>query len=103
MSKKYLNIGTMVEKRDRQTGKPILDKNGKKTYYIKRDSKSKIVINGVEVTGQYINVSRPTDKLDRLLEKGQITPKEHAEKVAEFEKGGDKDYIQFEFTAVEDV
>lgn len=100
--KTYLNLGTIVEKRDKQTGEPIRDENGNKTYYLKIDKKSKVTINGVQLEG-YINVQRPRDKYDRMLAKGKLTPQEHADKIAQYEKGGDFDYATFELNAsVED-
>lgn len=101
MAKFYPTLGTMIAKRDKETGDAILDKNKKATYYIKRDKnkdgsfKHKIVIDGKEFKGDFLNVSRPRDKLDRMLENGKLDKKEHAEKVARFEKGGDLDYMQF--------
>lgn len=105
---KYPQIGSMIQKKDRDTEAPILDKNGKPTYYIKVDKNTEVTVkntvNGKTTTavvsgGGYINISRPRDKFDRMLEKGTITAKEHAEKIARFEKGGDLDYIQFEVSA----
>jgi hypothetical protein len=112
MAKKYAQIGSMIAKRDKNTGKAILDGNGKQSYYIKLDKNTKITVENEvkgKVTkvvlngGDYINVKRPRDKSDRMLEKGTITPAEHAEKIARFEKGGDLDYIQFELDASEEV
>jgi hypothetical protein len=96
---KFVNLGTMIEKRDKATGEPVLDQNGNRTYYLKIDKNSKVVINGVQVEG-YINVSRPRDKFDRMLEKGKIDAQEHEQKVDQYEKGGDFDYAKFELTAV---
>lgn len=97
---KFHNLGSMIAKKDKQTGEAILDKNDKPTYYVKLDKNVKLVVNGEEVTSGYINVSRPRDKYDKKLEKGQITKAEHAQAIARFEKGGDLNYINFEFTAV---
>ena len=79
MAIKYPAIGSMIARKDKATGQEILDANGNQTYYIKVDSKADLRINGVKVTG-YLNVSRPRDKADRMLAKGSITAKEHAEK-----------------------
>ena len=98
MAKSYPQIGTMIAKTDQETGKPVLDENGKQTYYIKTDKNSKLTINGRPFSG-YLNVSRPRDKFDRMLKNGKITAKEHAEKIARFEKGGDLDYLTFEIGA----
>jgi flagellar basal body rod protein FlgF len=97
MAKKYPQIGAMIAKRDKETNKPILDKNGKQAYTIKVDKNVQLTVNGTPFTG-YLNVSRPRDKFDRMLEKGSITPQEHAEKIKRYEKGGDLDYIQFELS-----
>lgn len=99
MAKKYPQIGAMYAKKDRGTGKPILDKNNQQAYTIKTSKDVKLTVNGVPVEG-YINVSRPRDKFDRMLEKGSITPKEHAAKVAQFEKGGDFESLKFEISCV---
>lgn len=102
MAKKYLNIGNMIEKRDRETGEPILDKNGKKQYYIGKSKNSKIVINGVEFKGKYINVERPLDKLASRLERGTISEADYEKEVARYAPDGDLNYVQFEITAVEE-
>ena len=108
MANKYPEIGAMIQKKDKDTGAAVLDHNGKATYYVKVGKKTKITveseINGTVVKkvlkgGDFINISRPRDKYDRMLQNGNITPAEHAEKIARFEKGGDLDYIQFELTA----
>lgn len=95
MSKSYPSIGSMIQRKDKQTGEPTLDSNGKSTYYIKLDKNTKISVNGVPVEG-YLNISRPRDKYDRMLEKGIINEQEHASKVSRYEKGGDLDFVQFE-------
>lgn len=99
MSKSYPQIGSMIQKKDKQSGAATLDANGKATYYIKIDKNTKLSVNGVPVEG-YLNISRPRDKFDRMLEKGSLTEKEHAEKIARFEKGGDLDFVQFEIGCV---
>lgn len=99
MAKKYPQIGSMIAKKDRNTDAPILDENGKPTYYIKLDKQTKLTVNGKPVE-RFLNISRPRDKFDRMLAKGTITPSEHAEKIARFEKGGDLDYIQFEVSCI---
>lgn len=98
MATKYPAIGSMIARKDKETGQPILDANENQTYYIKVDNKTDLRVNGVKVTG-YLNVSRPRDKADRMLEKGVITKQEHAEKIARYEEGGDLDYITFEIGA----
>lgn len=98
MATKYPAIGSVIERRDKETGKQILDGNGMPTYYIKVDKNVDLQINGTKVTG-YLNVSYPRDKADRMLEKGTITKSEHKEKVSRFVEGGDLDYIVFEIGA----
>lgn len=98
MAKKtYLNLGTIIEKRDKQTGEPIRDENGNKVYYLKVDKNSKVTINGEKVEG-FINVARPRDKYDRMLKTGKITAEEHEQKVSQYEKGGEFDYATFELS-----
>ena len=98
MANKYPEIGSMIAKRDRDTGEPVTDKNGKPTYYVKLDKNVKITVNGKPVTG-YFNINRPRDKFDRMLEAGKITKQEHAQKVAQYEKGGEHDYVNFVLSA----
>jgi hypothetical protein len=102
MSKKYHKIGTMVERRDKETREPILDKDGKKTYYLKVDKNVNITINGKKVpAGGYLNVKRPYDYDYRQFHvTGKLSEQEYEEKRSQFEKGGEKDYLQFEFEFV---
>lgn len=103
MAKKYLNIGNMVEKRDKETGEAILDENGKKQYYVLKSKNSKIVIDGIEVSNKYINVQRPMDKLDWKLANKKISKAEYDKEASRYAPGGDLNYIQFEITAVEEL
>lgn len=102
MAKKYHKIGSMIEKRDKATGKPILDEDGKKTYYLKVDKNADIRINGVKVpAGAYMNVKRPYDYDYRQMYLAKkLDPQEYDEKKAKFEAGGDLSYIQFELEFV---
>lgn len=99
MAKKYHKIGSMIEKRDKESGEPILDCDGKKTYYLKIDKDTDVRINGKKVTG-YLNVNRPYDYHQRQFMFEKISEQEYEEKKARFEKGGDLDYLQFELQAV---
>lgn len=99
MAKKYPEIGSMIAKRDKETNEPVTDKNGKPTYYVKIDKNVKLTVNGKPVTSGYLNINRPRDKFDRMLESGKITKQEHAQKIAEYEKGGKHDYINFVISA----
>jgi hypothetical protein len=102
MAKSYNKIGSMIERRDKATGEAILDKDGKKTYYLKVDKNANIVINGKQVApGSYINVKRPYDyDYRQMYVAGKLSEDEYLEKKAKFEKGGDLDYVQFEFEFV---
>ena len=98
MANKYPQIGSMIARRDKESGQAVLDENGKQTYYVKLEKGTELRVNGSVVTG-YINISRPRDKFDRMLKAGKLTAKEHQDKISRFEKGGDLDYIQFEVSA----
>ena len=98
MAKKYHDIGSMIERRDKSTGEPVLDVNGKRQYYVKLNDKIELKIDGKRITG-FLNISRPRDKFDRMLQNGKITAAEHAQKISRFEKDGDLTYINFEVTA----
>lgn len=86
----FVQVGAMMEKKDK-------DKNGRPSYYIKLDDKVTVTVNGVKVNA--LNIARPGDKFDFMLEKGKITEAEYEEKVARFEKDGDLNYVKFEVTA----
>lgn len=102
MSKnKFISTGAFMKKKD----------GG---YYIKLDKDTKVVIDGTEFTGGYINVNKPADKYDRMianaekkLQEGDINEEEYDKqleelqgKAARYDKGGDLEYIKFELTAV---
>lgn len=93
MAKKYTTIGSMNTKREK-------DEQGRVSYNIKLDSKVKLIVNGEEVTSGYLNVSRPTDKFERMLKAGALTEEEYDRKLADFDKGGKLEFIKFEITAV---
>lgn len=99
MAKRYPEIGSMIAKRDKESGEPVTDKNGKATYYIKIGKDVKLTVNGKPVESGYLNINRPRDKFDRMLEAGKITKQEHAQKIAQYEKGGDYDYVNFVLSA----
>lgn len=101
MAKKYHKIGSMIERRDKGTEKPILDCDGKKTYYLKVDKEADIRINGVKVApGSYINVVRPYDYHQRQFINEKLSEQEYEEKKKRFEKEGDLSYLQFELQFV---
>lgn len=93
--KRYLPVGAMILSKD-------ADDKGRKSYYIKLSDKTKITIDGVDVSGKYINVQRPADKFDRMLASGKITQEEYDEKVNQFSEGGNLSFITFELTAALD-
>lgn len=92
----------MIEKRDKESGDAILDKDNKKTYYLKVDKNVDIRINGVKVpAGAYFNVKRPYDYDYReMYISKKITEEEYLEKKAVYEGKGEKSYFQFEFEFV---
>jgi len=94
----FPQIGSVIERRNKETGEPERDENGNKTYYLKIDKDVQLTVNGKKVEG-YLQVSRPRDKYDRMLAKEAITPDEHKIKVADFEPGGERSYITFELSA----
>lgn len=102
MAKKYHKLGSMIEKREKGTEKPILDKDEKKTYYFKVDKDVKITVNGKEVpAGAFLNVKRPYDYDYRQhYVAGKISEEEYLAKKEKYEKGGTHSYIQFELEFV---
>lgn len=102
MSKsKYLSVGALMKSKE----------GG---FYIKLDKETKVVIDGTDFTGGYINVQKPTVKYDRMIAKaeeklqnGDITEEEYDKQLEDlsakskrYEKGGDLEYIRQELTAV---
>jgi hypothetical protein len=83
--KKYVNVGILCKRKD----------GG---FYIKVDKDSGLSIGGQDFSGQYINVSKPTEKYDRMLKAGKITEDEYNEKIDRYSQGGDLEWIRQELT-----
>lgn len=89
---RYVALGAITIKKEK-------DAQGRNQYYFKISDDVELTINGRKFTGKYLNVSRPTDKYDRMLEKGKISEDEHEQKCEQFEKGGKLSYISLELQA----
>lgn len=89
---KFITVGSMLQGKEN-------DAQGRPTYYIKLDSKAKITIDGVDVSGSTLQVSRPTDKFDRMLAAGKMEEAEYDQKTARFGESGDLKFIKFELSA----
>jgi len=102
---KYATVGSLIyqsafdEEGNRIIGEYKTDEDGKKLYAIKLDKKTEVIIDGVNMTGKTLYVSRPKVKLDRLLDKGIIDAKKHKEELADYSAGGRKEFVQMEITA----
>lgn len=102
---RYATVGTLIfqsafdDEGNRLIGEYKTDEKGRKLYALKLDKKTEVIINGVNMTGKTLYVSRPDVKLNRLLEKGAIDKKEHDSKLAEFSSGGRLEFVQMEITA----
>ena len=88
----YVKLGAMVDSGEK-------DENGKPIYYIKLDKEVKIKINGQDFNGKSFKVERPTDKFDRMVKKGVITPDEHKQKLDLYAEGGKAAFVKFEIEA----
>jgi hypothetical protein len=86
---KYTPFGGFLEKKEK-------DDQDRPQYYIKIDQNVDVRVNGKKVTA--LNIQRPTDKFERQLAKGTISEEQFEQKMAEFEKGGDKAFVKFELT-----
>ena len=89
---KYLPLGAVMVNREP-------DQKGRKQYYLKFDSKADVIINGENFSGKIVQVSRPTDKFDRMLANGSITEEEYNDKVSRYSPEGDLSFISLEVTA----
>ena len=94
MAKKerFVALGSIMVKKEK-------DSKGRNSYYMKLDDAVKITINGRPYNNKYIQVSRPTDKYDRMFEKGTITEDTYEEKVSAFDKDGRLSYVSLELSA----
>lgn len=102
---KYAAVGSLIfqsqfdEEGNRLEGEYKTDEKGRKLYTLKLDKKTKVIINGVDMTGKTLYVSRPETKLSRLLEKGVIDEAEYSKKLAEYSPGGRLEFVQMEVVA----
>ena len=102
---KYATVGSLIfqsafdDEGNRLIGEYKTDDKGRKLYALKLDKNTEIIINGVNMTGKTLYVSRPDTKLSRLLDKGVIDKKEFDKKVTEFGPGGKLEFVQMEITA----
>jgi hypothetical protein len=102
---KYATVGSLIfqsqfdEEGNRIEGEYKTDDKGRKLYVLKLDKNTKITINGVDMTGKTLYVSRPETKLTRLLDRGVIDQEEFEKKVADFSPGGRLEFVQMEITA----
>lgn len=108
MSKKndrYATVGSLIfqskfdDEGNRLDGEYKTDEKGRKLYALKLDKKTKVIINGVDMSGKTLYVSRPETKFRRLLEKGIIDEAEFEKKMEEHSPGGRLEFVQMEITA----
>lgn len=102
---RYATIGSLIfqsqfdEEGNRLEGEYKTDEKGRKLYALKLDNKTKVIINGVDMSGKTLYVSRPENKYRRLLEKGIIDESEFDKKMEEHGPGGRLEFVQMEITA----
>lgn len=91
--KKFVNVGAMLQRKEN-------DDQDRPTYWLKLDKEVEMTINGKKVTA--LNISRPTDKFERMLKAGKITAEEYENKIELYNEKGDYSFVKFEFTAAID-
>jgi hypothetical protein len=102
---KYATLGSLNfqtqfdEEGNMLKGEYKTDDRGRKLYIFKLDKKTEIIINGVNMTGKTLYVSRPEEKLKRLLEKGVIDESGFDRELQNYTSGGKLDFVQMEITA----
>lgn len=102
---KYATVGSLLlqsqfdDEGNRLEGEFKTDEKGRKLYVLKLDKNTKVTINGVDMTGKTLYVSRPESKLQRLLDRGIIDEGEFQKKIADFSPGGRLEFVQMEITA----
>ncbi len=102
---KYATVGSLLlqsqfdEEGNRLDGEYKTDDKGRKLYVLKLDKNTEITINGVNMSGKTLYVSRPETKLQRLLDRGIIDEGEFQKKIADFSPGGRLEFVQMEITA----
>ena len=102
---KYATVGSLIfqsqfdDEGNRLEGEYKTDDKGRKLYALKLDKQTEVIINGVNMTGKTLYVSRPDVKLQRLLDRGVIDEQEYRKKVADFSPGGRLEFVQLEIVA----
>lgn len=102
---KYATIGSLIfqsqfdDEGNRLEGEYKTDDKGRKLYALKLDKNTEVVINGVNMTGKTLYVSRPDTKFQRLLDRGIIDESEFNKKIADFGPGGRLEFVQMEIVA----
>lgn len=102
---RYATVGSLIfqsqfdEEGNRLDGEYKTDDKGRRLYAIKLNKNTKVIINGVDMTGKVLYVSRPDSKYERLLQKGVIDKTEFEKKIAEHSPGGRLEFVQMEITA----
>lgn len=91
----YLKIGKMCQKKE-------VGADGKPAYYLKLNEGVQITVNGQTYTGGYVNVQRPEQRLAGVLKSKKIDETEYNKEVERYGKGGELEYIKFEFIAVKE-
>jgi hypothetical protein len=102
---KYATVGSLIlqsqfdDEGNRLEGEYKTDEKGRKLYALKLDRNTEVVINGVDMSGKTLYVSRLDTKLSRLLDRGVIDQKEFDKKVADYGSGGRLEFVQMEIVA----
>jgi hypothetical protein len=102
---KYAQVGSLIfqsqfdDEGQRLEGEYKTDEKGRKLYSLKLDKKTKVTINGVDMTGKTLYVSRPEAKLNRLRDKGVIDENEYNKQISDFGPGGRLEFVQMEIVA----
>lgn len=76
----------------------ILRRKEDGSLYIKFDDRTSVVINGVDMSGKFANLEKPSAKFERMLAAGAISEEEAQEKIAQYEEGGDLSFVRQEIT-----
>lgn len=95
----YQALGAITLRTDKETGEPILDKNGNKQYTLLIDKSANVTINGKKISSKYLTVESPKAKFERMLSAGKISEDDFLAKTSRFDQDGDLSYIKFEVTA----
>jgi hypothetical protein len=102
---KYATVGSLIlqsqfdDEGNRLEGEYKTDEKGRKLYALKLDRNTEVIINGVDMSGKTLYVSRLDTKLSRLLDRGVIDQKEFDKKVADYGSGGRLEFVQMEIVA----